>query len=135
MRPRLRSVPSEGHIFSGCIAKSIKHLKGNTITVCLSVLLSRWCQNTVKLNTFAVSGQMVRFSLNMSILCMTKIIKGFTAKHREIIARPYMKKTKEKKVCLLQQFVLKLLASNNDVDSHNKTAGQTTLPSYDHSNV
>lgn len=54
---------------------------------------------------------------------MTKIIKGFTAKHREIIARPYMKK------------LLKLLASNNDVDSHNKTAGQTTLPSYDHSNV
>lgn len=39
---------------------------------------------------------MVRFSLNMSILCMTKIRKGFKAKHREIIARPYMKKTKEK---------------------------------------
>lgn len=46
-----------------------------------------------------------------------------------------MKKKQKKKVCLLQQFVLKLLASNNNVDSHNKTAGQTTLPSYDHSNV
>lgn len=108
MRPRLRSVPSEGHIFSGCIAKSIKHLKGNTITVCLSVLLSRWCQNTVKLNTFPVSGQMVRFSLNMSILCMTKIIKGFTAKHREIIARPYMKKTKEKKSLLVTTVCIKV---------------------------
>lgn len=51
---------------------------------------------------------MVRFSLNMSILCMTKIIKGFIAKHREIIARPYMKKTKEKKSLLVTTVCIKV---------------------------